>query len=236
MQIELVPHRNPRLAVSEAYRSLRTALLLSSAEDLKTVAVTSAEPGEGKTATTCNLAVVMAQLGRRVLVVDADLRRPRMHKIFHLPNRRGLVSHLTGNLDLDEICFATEVENLSICPAGPIPPNPSELLASDRMRELLTLMRSRFDFVLIDTPPALPVADAVILGAYVDGMVVCARAGVLVREDAKACRDRLRYADLKIFGLVLNRYSDSAGRYGKRYQYYDAYGETEPGDASSTAA
>ena len=235
-RIELVPHRRPRLAVSEAYRSLRTALLLSSAGDLKIVAITSAEPGEGKTVTTCNLAVVMAQLGRRVLVLDADLRRPRMHRIFETSNRLGLVSHLTGKIGLDEICFPTGIDHLSVCPAGPIPPNPSELLASDRMQELLSRVRSRFDFVAVDTPPALPVADAVILGAHIDGMVVCARTGVLLREDAKACRDRLRYADLKIFGLVLNRYRDGAGRYGKRYRYYDAYEEPEPADKSPSAA
>ncbi len=237
-QIELVPHRSPRLAVCEAYRSLRTALLLSSTGELRTVAITSAEPGEGKTATTCNLAVVLAQLGRRVLVLDADLRRPRMHKIFGLSKRVGLVNHLTGQLGLDETCFATEVENLWICPSGPIPPNPSELLASDRMHEILAQIRSRFDFVLIDTPPALPVADAVILGAHLDGLVVCARAGVLQREDAKACRDRLRYADLKILGLVLNRYSESSGRYSKRYRYryYDAYAESESAAETSSAA
>ena len=235
-QIELVPHRSPRLAVCEAYRSLRTALLLSSAGELRIVAVTSAEPGEGKTATTCNLAVVLAQLGRRVLVLDADLRRPRMHKVFQLSKRLGLVNHLTGQHGLDEICFATPVENLWVCPAGPIPPNPSELLASDRMHEMLAQVRARFDFVLIDTPPALPVADAVILGAHVDGMVVCARAGVLQREDAKACRDRLRYADLKILGLVLNRYSESTGRYSKRYRYYDTYEASESADQSPSAA
>ncbi len=236
VSIELLPHTDPRLAICEAYRALRTALLLSSTGELKTVALTSAEPGEGKTATTCNLATVLAQLGRRVIVIDADLRRPRMHKIFEIPNRLGLVNYLTGQHTLEEIIYATEVDKLYICPSGPIPPNPSELLASERMLDLLALMRSRFDFVLIDTPPALPVADAVILGGHTDGLVICVRAGSLQREDAKACRDRLRYADLKVFGTVLNRHSESSGGYSKRYRYYGAYEESEPETETHSAA
>jgi len=235
-RIELLPHHSSRHGVSEAYRSLRTALLLSSADELKLVALTSAEPSEGKTATTANLAVVMAQLGRKVLIIDADLRRPRMHKIFRVSNRVGLVNFLTGPVDPKRLFFQTEVPNLMICPSGPIPPNPSELLSSERMRELLALVRSRFDFVLIDTPPALPVADAVILGPLMDGMVVCARAGVLTRDDAKLCRERLSYADLKIFGTVLNRYRNQHQRYGKDYNYYGGYETTETAVPRSTAA
>ena len=196
------------------------------------VALTSAEPGEGKTATTVNLAVVMAQLGRRVLVIDADLRRPRMHKIFRVSNRVGLVSYLTAHLELEKVVFDSGIPGMAICPSGPIPPNPSELLASDRMRELLAQARRRFDFVLIDTPPALPVVDAVILGPLTDGLVICARAGVLERDDAKLCRERLRYAELKLFGTVLNRFSSSPTAYSKRHHYYGVY---EDPPASSAA-
>ncbi len=234
-QIELLPHHSPRLVVSEAYRSLRTALLLSSAEELKVVALTSAEPGEGKTATTSNLAVVLAQLGRKVLVIDADLRRPRMHKVFKVSNRLGLVNALTSNVDLGQLFQDTGIPNLRVCPSGPHPPNPSELLASDRMRELLTVVRSRFDFVLLDTPPTLPVADAIILGPLTDGLVLCARAGALLREDAKECRERLRLSEIKIFGTVLNRYSTGPNRYNKRYRYYGAYEEPEVAEAHTAA-
>lgn len=234
LEIELLPHVNPRLAICEAYRSLRTALLLSSTQELKTLAVTSAEPGEGKTATTINLAVVMAQLGRRVLVIDADLRRPRMHKVFSMSNRSGLVSYLTGHVEIDRIFAESEVPNLSVATSGPIPPNPSELLASQRMREFLSQVRQRFDFVIIDTPPALPVADAVILGPLADGLVVCARAGVLQRDDAKMCREQLRYAGVRIFGTVLNRYRSTPTRYSRKYQYYGVY--SEPAETSSSAA
>lgn len=233
-EIELLPHVNPRLAICEAYRSLRTALLLSSTQELRTLAVTSAEPGEGKTATTVNLAVVMAQLGRRVLIIDGDLRRPRMHKVFSLSNRLGLVSFLTGHVDINRIFDKTVVPNLFVATSGPIPPNPSELLSSARMREFLAAVRQEFDFVILDTPPALPVADAVILGPQADGLIVCARAGVLQRDDAKMCREQLRYAGVRIFGTVLNRYRSSPTRYSRRYQYYGVYSEST--ESSSSAA
>ena len=236
LSIELVPHHRPRLAVSEAYRSLRTALLLSSADELRLVLVTSAQPGEGKTTTSSNLGVVMAQLGRRVLVIDADLRRPNLHKVFKVSNRVGLVNYLTGSAGTDKIFFKTQVPNLTICPSGPIPPNPSELLSSDRLRELLLQVRTGFDFVILDTPPALPVADAVILGPLADGLVLCARAGVLTRDEAKLLRERVGYADLKIFGTVLNRYRSRQHRYGRRYQYYGSYEETSTPRTSSHAA
>ena len=234
-RIELLPHHRPRLAACETYRSLRTALLLSSAEEVRTVAVTSAEPSEGKTATTVNLAVVLAQLGRRVLVVDGDLRRPRIHTVFQASNRVGLVNCLTAHLDLDSAVQETEVPNLYTVTAGPIPPNPSELLASDRMRELLRAALESFDFVLIDTPPALPVADAVILGLLADGVVICARAGSLQRDDARACRERLNHGDLRIFGTVLNRYRAAHKRYDKKYSYYGVYSEAPPTRKSSAA-
>ena len=234
--IELLPHKHPRLAICESYRSLRTALLLSSAEELKVVAVTSAEPGEGKTATSCNLGVVFAQLGRRVLLLDADLRKPRMHKLFGVSNRLGLVNYLTGQVDFESLILDTEVPNLSVCPSGPSPPNPSELLASDRMRDLLARLRSRFDFILIDTPPALPVADAVILGTQADGVILCAKAGTLLREDAKLARERFRYNELKILGTVLNRYRTRPGSYNRRYQYYGVYEEERPLSETHSAA
>lgn len=234
-QIELLPHHRPRLAVSEAYRSLRTALLLSTADELRVVSLTSAVPGEGKTATTTNLATVVAQLGRRVLIIDGDLRRPRMHKIFRTSNRFGLVNYLTGRAEIESLVFETKVPNLFLCPSGPIPPNPSELLASDRMETFVAAMRERFDFVLIDCPPALPVADAVIVGTMADAVLLCARAGVLIRDDAKLCRERLSYADLRLVGAVLNRYRTTPGRYNKqKYRYYGTYEEAKR-PASSAA-
>jgi len=234
-QIELVPHDRPRTLISEAYRSLRTGLLLSSARELKAVAVTSAVAGEGKTATAANLAIVLAQLGRQVLIVDCDLRKPRLHQVFRVSNRAGLVNQLTSSTDPEPI-FATEVPNLWITPSGPIPPNPSELLSSDRMRDWLRAMRGRFDFVVLDTPPTLAVTDATIVGLLADGVVLTLRSGKVTREEARLCRDRLRQSGVRILGAVLNRYRSLQGGLGKRYRYYESYGAEESQQKAGSAA
>jgi succinoglycan biosynthesis transport protein ExoP len=237
-QIELVPHERPRTLISESYRSLRTALLLSSARELKVIAVTSAVAGEGKTATASNLAVVLAQLGRQVLIVDCDLRKPRLHQVFRVSNRFGLVNQLTATAEAESVFLPTEVPNLWVTPSGPIPPNPSELLASDRMREWLRTLRARFDFVVLDTPPALAVTDATIVGLLADGVVLTLRSGKVTREEARLCRDRLRQAGIKILGAVLNRYRALQTGLGKRYKYYEAYGaeEGEPKKAGKSGS
>jgi succinoglycan biosynthesis transport protein ExoP len=237
-QIELVPHERPRTLISESYRSLRTALLLSSARELKAIAVTSAVAGEGKTATASNLAVVLAQLGRQVLLVDCDLRKPRLHQVFRVSNRSGLVNQLTATADPESVFLPTEVPNLWLTPSGPIPPNPSELLSSDRMRDWLKAMRARFDFVVIDTPPALAVTDATIIGLQADGVVLTLRSGKVTREEARLCRDRLRQSGIRILGAVLNRYRSVQTGLGKRYRSYEAYGaeESEPKKAGKTGS
>ena len=221
--IDLVPREHPRLAVSEAYRGLRTALLLSSADELEVVAITSATAGEGKTATATNLAIVMSQLGRRVLLIDADLRKPRLHEVFGLSNRHGLVNYLVGHEQRQALVAASD--DLVVLPAGPTPPNPSELLSSERMRELLEAARGRFDFVILDTPPTLAVTDSTLLGDRADGVILCVREGSVSRDDARACRDRLRLSGVRILGAVLNFHRPQAGRYGRGYSYhYQAYG------------
>ncbi|HSN89336.1 MAG TPA: polysaccharide biosynthesis tyrosine autokinase, partial [Thermoanaerobaculia bacterium] len=236
-QIELVPHERPRTLISEAYRSLRTALLLSSAREIKLVAVTSAMAGEGKTATAANLAVVLAQLGRQVLIVDCDLRKPRLHQVFHVSNRFGLVNQLTATADADSVFLPTEVPNLWVTPSGPIPPNPSELLSSDRMRDWLRAVRARFDYVVVDTPPALAVTDATIVGLLADGVVLTLRSGKVTRDEARLCLDKLRQAGIKVLGAVLNRHRPQAGL-GKRYSYYESYGaeQSESKAGSGSAA
>jgi len=224
-KIELLPHLRPRLAVAEAYRSLRTALLLSSAEQLEVIAVTSAEAGEGKTATAVNLAVVMAQLDRKVLIIDGDLRKPRQHQIFKISNRLGLVNYLTGTAEPGEIIVRSELPNLHVCPSGPSPPNPSELLASDRMRTFLEEARKRYDFVIVDTPPTLAVTDSTLVGSMTNGVVLCCRAGRLQKEDARACRDRLRFAEVRTLGAVLNGFKVgvSSSSYARKNRYYESY-------------
>jgi capsular exopolysaccharide synthesis family protein len=128
------------------------------------------------------------------------------------------------------------VPNLSLVPSGPIPPNPSELLGSERMGEFLKMARERFDLVIVDTPPALAVTDATVLGARVDGVVLCFRAAKVLREDARACRDRLLQAEVKILGTVLNRMRATSGRYGSRYRQYAAYGEASDKPSEHSAA
>lgn len=214
--IELCPHTDPRSAVSECYRSLRASLWLSTAGDLDVVAITSATPAEGKTSTLVNLGITIAQLGRRVLLVDADLRKPRLHSIFRLSNRRGLVTYL-ANGEGKHVLQWTQIDNLCVCTSGPIPPNPSELLASDRMKAFLDSVSEHFDTILVDTPPALDLSDAVTIGSVVDGVVLCVRSGRLHPREARSCRDRLRLAGARIVGTVLNAEATHASRYGKYY-------------------
>jgi len=233
VQIELLPHLRPRLAVTEAYRSLRTALLLSSARELKVIVVTSAVPSEGKTATAGNLAVVLAQLGKKVLLVDGDLRKPRQHEIFRAANKIGLVSFLTHGAEAEKIIFRCDIENLFLTPSGPLPPNPSELLSSERMTEFLKFVRAQFDIVIIDSAPTLAVTDGVLIGAQSDGVVLCLRAGYVQRRDAKSCRDRLVQAEVKLLGVVLNRHHGIEGRY--RSGYSGSYGSSEAYGANEGA-
>ena len=238
--IELLPHLRPRLAVAEAYRALRTALLLSSAQELKVIVMTSAVPSEGKTSTAANLAVVLAQLGKQVLLVDGDLRKPRLHEVFRSTNKLGLVSFLTGGTTADKIVFRSDIENLFLTPSGPIPPNPSELLSSERMQEFLRFVREHFDIVIIDTAPTLAVTDGILIGSQSDGVVLCMRAGHVQRRDARSCRDRLLQAEVKILGAVLNRAQSIQGRYkggySGTYEAYGAAGSSGGGDSGVVAA
>jgi succinoglycan biosynthesis transport protein ExoP len=226
-QIELVPHEMPRTQISEAYRSLRTALLLSSAQQIKIVAITSSVAGEGKTATATNLAIVLAQLGRPVLIVDADLRKPRLHQVFRISNQTGIVSHLTATAESDRIIHPTMVPNLWVTPSGPIAPNPSELLSSDRFAEWLNMAKLRFEYVVIDTPPTLAVTDSTVVGTLADGIIITLRSGKVTREEAKLCRDRLRQAEVHILGAVLNRYRVGHSGQGRRYMSYESYVSAE---------
>ena len=236
-EIELLPFVRPRHAVSEAYRSLRTALLLSTTDDLGLITVTSGRSGEGKTSTVANLAVVMAQLGRRVLLIDADLRKPRQHRLFGISNRSGLVNCLTGTGELEETIRETKVPGLSVLPAGTTPPNPSELLASKRMQGLLADVGRQFDLVLLDTPPLLAVTDASLLGSVSDGTVICLQAGRILKDEATECCDRLRLGGVRILGTVLNRYRIGKRGEAKRYSYYyQAYGQPEDRDQAGSAA
>jgi succinoglycan biosynthesis transport protein ExoP len=226
--VELLPHTLPHSTVAEAYRALRTSLLLSTADRPRSVVVTSAIPLEGKTTTATNLAVVLSQLGKKVLLVDADLHRSRLHEIFQVSNEVGLVSVLTGQSNPEAAVHGTEIPGLSVLPAGPTPPNPSGLLSSDRMSQFLEVALTKYDFVVFDSPPVLVLADAVLIGHLTAGVILAVKAGKTPREQVVRARDELRRGNGRILGVVLNALRDETGdityreRYGARYYHGEA--------------
>ena len=229
IEVDLIPHTNSRSPIAEAYRAFRTALLLSSATNPRLIVITSSMPREGKTTTTVNLATVLAQMNRRVLVVDADLRKPRVKKIFKSRDHAGLVNYLAAKVPLEDIVQESHVPNLFFVESGPIPPNPSELLAAESMRDLTVKLRDEFDFVLLDSPPVLAVTDAVILGTYADGVVLCAHGGETPREVIKRAAERLRQANVRVLGALLNNLNLQSHGYRYAKQYYEYYYQDQPG-------
>ena len=222
--IELVPHFFPNSRLAESYRSIRTALLLSSADSpVKTVAVTSAMPGEGKTVTAANLAVTLAQSGKTVLVVDADLRRPRQHRIFKVKNTFGLTTYLTDSVEIKDVVKSTEIANLFLVNAGPVPPNPAELLGSDRMARFIRMMAEESDFVIFDLPPMLEISDALVLGAKVDGLMLVVHGDRTSREALRKAREKLDLLKIRTLGVVINNVT--LPQHGAYYykDYYHRY-------------
>ncbi|HYM62414.1 MAG TPA: polysaccharide biosynthesis tyrosine autokinase [Thermoanaerobaculia bacterium] len=234
-KIELVPHLMPRSAVAEAYRAVRAALLLSQAGGVKSMVVTSCLPGEGKTSTALNLACVLGQLEKKVLLVDADLHKPRIHEALHLSNRVGLVSVLVENVSPTRAILPTSVPGVYVVLSGPTPPNPSGLLSSDAMRRFHEFVVMNFDYVVFDSPPVESVADALILGSQTDGIVVCVEGGSTPRERVVRLRNRIAQSNVNIIGVLINKFQEEAMGYGKYYRYYKAHGygsdravQTEP--------
>ena len=209
--------------VSEAYRVVRTSVLLSApGSPAKTILLTSGRPGEGKTTTVVNTARSLAQLGSSVLIIDADLRKPATYLGLDGQNDRGLSTFLSQNAELDGLIQNLKIPNLSLLACGPIPPNPAELLSSDKMKELMRLVTERYDHVLIDSPPILYVTDSVILSTLVEGVILVVHGGKSTREDVRQARNMLTNVGAKIFGVVLNNVSSrhlSAGDL-TYYPYY----------------
>jgi succinoglycan biosynthesis transport protein ExoP len=220
--------------VGEAYRMLRTSLLLSRAgAPPKTALVASAVPGEGKTTTAANLSIVLAGTGRRVLLIDADLRRPHCHEVFGIDKDLGLTEALTGIGEPSELIRRMDVKNLYLLTSGAMPPNPSELLGSEKMREILDSLSGQYDCVIIDTAPITLVTDAVILSSMVDGVLLVAHKRT-PRQQVKAALSRLEYAQAKIFGVVLNGVDLGFGYNGYASQYY-RYGYGSNGNSNDAA-
>jgi capsular exopolysaccharide synthesis family protein len=200
----LVTLTNPHSPASEAYRTLRTNLQFTSLDKpVHTILVTGVETGEGKSTTLANLAVVMAQGGKRVLAVDCDLRRPTLHKMFGLPVEPGLTNAILDNAG-SVVAQKTSVDGLSVVTSGALPPNPSELLGSRRFEDILSGLAKDADIVLLDTPPIVAVSDAAVLAARVDGVLLVVNAGKTKRDLARRAKSLLVKVNAHILGVVLN--------------------------------
>jgi len=201
----LITKLNPRSPISEQYRTIRTNIQFSAVDqNLQTLLVTSSNPSEGKSSTTANLGLVFAQQGKKVLIVDADLRKPTVHYTFRVDNRIGLSNVLVGDEDIFDAIEASEENGLDILSSGPIPPNPSELLGSNAMRQLIEKAKEYYDFIIFDTPPVLAVTDAQVLANAVDGSLLVVRSKSTDRETALKAKELLEPAKAKLLGAVLN--------------------------------
>jgi capsular exopolysaccharide synthesis family protein len=223
----LIAKNQPRAPISEAYRVVRTNLQFSSLSNpAATVLVTSASPGEGKTTTAANLAIAMAQAGKRVVLADTDLRRPSIHYFFDASNNQGLTSLLLDeDLELDDVLADSGVEGLRVLTSGPLPPNPAELLGSPQMKQLIQRIREQAEVIIFDSPPILAVADASILGSQCDGALLVVDAGRTRSDVAKRGKETLDKIGVNLLGVVLNKLSRRRG--GGYYYYY--YYSTEGG-------
>lgn len=215
----LVAHTNPKLPIAEQYRTVRSNIQFSNLdEDIRSLVMTSSGPGEGKSTTAANLAIVYAQQGKRVLLIDADLRKPTAHFSFRLENYVGFTNVLTRKAKLLDAVHKTNIPNLSVLTSGPIPPNPSELLASKNMDALLDEMYETFDFILFDTPPTLAVTDAQVLANKVEATILVISSGKTEREAAQKAKELLLNAKARLLGVILNnRKIEDGGHY---YYYY----------------
>lgn len=226
----LISISNPKSPVAEAYRTLRTNIQFSSFDkELKSILITSSGPGEGKTTTICNLAVAMAQSGNKILLIDCDLRKSTVHKVFGLNNKSGLTNILAQRLSCQEVVQKTVVAGLDILTSGPKPPNPAELVGSNTMKEFISQMTKEYDRVLIDAPPVGIVTDAALLSTIADGTILVVAAGQVNIEAAQRSKSLLQKVNANILGVLLNKISvEGRGYYG--YYYYDH----EDGENSNT--
>ncbi len=234
--VETVTQVRPQSQMAESYRALRTSLLLSNlGAPPKVIMVTSARPQEGKTTTSINTAIVLAQKGVRVLLMDADLRRPSVHKTLGMGPRSGLSNVLTGSATAEQtITTSPLLPSLFIMPAGTPPPNPAELLASSNMRDLITELRGMYDHIVIDTPPTLSVTDAVVLSPRADATILVIRSGQTTKQALRRARDILMQVNAHVAGVLLNAVDLTSPDYYYYYEYQGKYGQYYQEDPPST--
>ncbi|MEH7252009.1 CpsD/CapB family tyrosine-protein kinase [Neobacillus niacini] len=216
---KLIASLDPKSPISEQYRTIRTNIQYSSIDkELRVLMVTSSGPGEGKSTSAANLAVVFAQLGKKVLLVDADLRKPTAHRTFGVNNLFGFTSVITKQATLEKTVLETEEKDLYLLTSGPVPPNPAELLSSKLMEQFIEEAKEVFDYVILDTPPLLAVADPQIIANKVDGAIFVVSSGRTEIEQAKKAKELLENAQSKLLGVILNN------KEMKNNDYYYYYG------------
>jgi capsular exopolysaccharide synthesis family protein len=215
--------KDPKSPAAEVYRSLRTNIkFLAFQKELKTIAITSARPNEGKSTVVSNLGITLAQAGSKVLILEGDLRNPSIHKNFKIPNSTGVVNILAEGVHYKNYVFHTEVENLDIISCGPKPPNPAELLSSSRMKSLLDDLKATYDYIILDTPPVVVVTDAAILASVCDGVLLVIASSETFIEGAAKAKELLQKVNANILGVVLNKVKvKRSDKYNSYYNYYD---------------
>ncbi|WP_130805898.1 CpsD/CapB family tyrosine-protein kinase [Senegalia massiliensis] len=224
---KIVTHYDPKSPIAEAYRTLRTNIQFSNFDKkLKSIVVTSAGPGEGKSTTAVNLAVSMAQDNKAVLLIDCDFRKPQMHKYFAASNRVGVTNIIAEGMEQDLASTHIKDFKLDVLPSGPIPPNPSELLGSNRMKEFIESMENIYDMVIIDAPPVGVVTDASIISTYVGGVILVCGSGQAHIEASKHAKELITKVGGNILGVVLNKIPMNEGRYAA-YSYQSYYGDSK---------
>jgi len=223
----LITYEDPKSPISESYRSLRTNITYASANSkIKSLLISSPQPGEGKSTTTANLAIAFAQLRKRTLLIDADLRKPVMHNVFGLERGPGLAEYLLGEIeDIDKIIRSVKVDNLFLISAGGLPPNPSELLGSDRMNALVDKLEQEWDMVLFDSPPLVAVTDATMMSGEIDAIAMVVKAGQTDRAAVDRAIDIVTNVNAPLIGVILNGASPEtlSGKYSYYYSYYNYY-------------
>ena len=226
-KVTLIANEDAKSPVSEAYRTIRTNIQFSqiTGKELKTILMTSATPNEGKSTTISNLGIVMAQAGHKVLLMDCDFRNPTQHKMFEVANK-GTTNFVSMGGNILDYILETQIPGLHLLPSGPVAPNPSEILASQAFVDALSQLKDNYDYVLVDTPPIMPVTDACVVASKVDGVILVLASGSISPQIAKEAKTRLEQGGAHILGAVLNKVDVAAGHYGygNGYGYYYYYG------------